>query len=137
IGPTTMFFAVLTAEAAAYALTLFPTSPTFWYLNLEFFSIFQKSHYILNSYIDIPYFQLIFIGLPLSVAAICGLVCKHRLALAAASSLSFVYAVFVLCAWFVNDGWWYHFPQFIARASEASVDVFFSGALLTTTLFSC
>jgi hypothetical protein len=99
IGPAVVFVAVLLAECAAYALSRAPASRLLWYLNLELFGIFQKSHYVVTTYVDIVYFQLLFIALPLMLLASYGLRCECSLALAIASNLSCVYASFLVYTW--------------------------------------
>jgi hypothetical protein len=115
IGPATVFAALLAAESAAYALALHPSSPTLWSLNLQLFGIFQKGRYVLSSQVDIAYFQIVGIGLPLLLAACYGLVFKHRFALAAASSLTFMYVAFLLCAAYTYDVAWRMAPFDIAH----------------------
>ena len=135
IGPVTLFAALLAADGAAYALTLYPSSQTLWFLNLRLLSVFQKSHYVLSSYVDIAYFQIVFIGLPLLLAACYGLVFDRRLALAIASSLSFIYVSFLLCAWYVYDQSW-HPTSFIVTGIPSGPDVCFTGGLLGASLLS-
>jgi hypothetical protein len=97
VGPATLFAAVLAAEAATFALAQTPSSEALWYVNLRLFGIFQKSHYVLSAFIDVEYFQLFCIALPLFVAAWCGFALKRPLMLAIASNLSMVYAIFLPC----------------------------------------
>jgi hypothetical protein len=103
IGPAVLFCAVLAGEGAAYALERLPTSETLWAINLVWLEIFQRSHYVLTEISDIPYFQLLFIALPIFALALCGLLLRHRLALAAASNLSLVYAGFLFFAWIAYE----------------------------------
>ena len=125
VGPTIVFAALLAAESAAYALDLYPSSQILWSMNLELFGIFQKGHYILSAYVDIAYFQIACIGLPLLLMACYGLVFKRRLALATASSLSFIYVAFLICASCVSDEAW-------RQAPSAGV----TGVLLSASLLS-
>jgi hypothetical protein len=96
IGPALVFAAVLSAECAAYALSRAPSSQILWYANLRLFGLFQKSHYVLATYVDVAYFQLLFVALPLILLASYGLFRRRALALAIASNLSCVYAAFLL-----------------------------------------
>src|SRR5262249_43137948 len=114
IGPATVFAVLLVAESAAYALALHPSSPLLWSLNLQLFGIFQKGHYLLSSQIDIAYFQIVGIGMPLLLFAGYGLVFKRPFALATASSLSFIYVAFLLCAAYVCDESWRQAPFAVA-----------------------
>jgi len=107
VGPATLFAAVLAAEAANFALAKMPSSEALWYVNLRFFGIFQKSHYVLSAFVDIEYSQLFCIALPLFLAACCGFALKRPLMLAIASNLSMVYAIFLPCCWYV----WETSPQ--------------------------
>jgi hypothetical protein len=104
IGPVALFGAVLAAEAAAWALAYSPSSELLWYINLEWFAAFQRSHYILSdnfsAYISMNYFQLVAIALPLLLLALVGCASRRQLPLAAASNLSLVYTVFLAYAWF-------------------------------------
>jgi hypothetical protein len=106
IGPAVLFAALLGADSAAYALATFPSSSILWRINLELFGIFQKADEVLRGHVDIAYFQLLFVGLPLAIIAGGGVVFRRRLLLAAASNLSFVYAAFLLCSWYVSEHSW-------------------------------
>jgi hypothetical protein len=128
IGPAIVFAALLAAESASYALDLYPSSQMLWSLNLELFGIFQKGHYILSAYVDIAYFQIACIGLPLLLIGCCGLVFKRPLALATASSLSFIYVAFLIGASYVSEQAWRQAPSVVAHA------VSFPGACVTTVL---
>jgi len=99
VGPVSLCLVVLAAEGSACALASAPASPTLWYLNLTWFGVFQSSHYLLNEYVDVPYFQLLGVALPLLAAALAGAVLRVRLLLGIASNLSLLYAAFVLAAW--------------------------------------
>jgi hypothetical protein len=103
IGPAVLFSAVLAAEGSAYALAYAPTSETLWAVNLTWFEIFQRSHYVLTEISDIPYFQLLYIALPIFALASYGLLFSRRLALAAASNLSLVYTCFLIFAWLAYE----------------------------------
>jgi hypothetical protein len=96
LGPAVVFLAVLMAEGAAFALAQMPTSETLWRANLEFFAVFQRSHYLLAPALDLPYAQLFVIAFPLLGIAVYGLLAGRDLALAIASNLSFVYAAFLI-----------------------------------------
>jgi hypothetical protein len=115
IGPATVFAALLAAESAAYALALYPSSQLLWSVNLQLFGVFQKGHYVLSTYVDMAYFQIACIGLPLLLVACYGLVLKRPLALAVASSLSFIYVAFLLGAAYAWDEAWRHAPFVVAR----------------------
>jgi hypothetical protein len=99
LGPTALFLAVLASEGAAYALQMSPSSPTLWYLNLVWLGIFQRSHYALTGAVDIAYFQLLFVVLPIFLLAAYGFLFRRRLCLAIASNLSLVFVCFVFFAW--------------------------------------
>jgi hypothetical protein len=135
IGPATLFAVLLAAESAVYALGSYPSSQALWSINLQLFGIFQKSHYVLSSYISIAYFQFFFIGLPLFLIACGGLIFKCRFVLAIASSLSFVYVSFLLCAWYICDQSW-HQASFIVTGISAGPDIYLVSALLGASLLS-
>jgi hypothetical protein len=99
IGPVMLFLMVLAAEAAAWALAKMPSSELLWYLNLRWFAAFQRSHYILNDFTSLSYFQLFGIALPLILIAVAGWLLRRQFLLAAASNLSVVYAGFLVFAW--------------------------------------
>lgn len=103
IGPLVLSFSIMAGELASYALALKPSSQWAWYLNLEIFSIFQRSHYVLSDRFDIPYFQLIFVAIPILLLVAGGTVFRRPLAVAAASNLSLVYAVFLAYAWYLVE----------------------------------
>jgi len=104
IGPIALFCAILAAEAAVCALGQSPSSEVLWYINVGLFVAFQKSHYILSSYVNFPYFQLFGIALPVLVLALVGVAAKKQLLLAISSNLSFVYAFFLVYCWFYVVG---------------------------------
>ena len=99
IGPVAIFCAVVAAEAAMYALAQSPSSEALWYINVELFGAFRRSHHFLSSQIDVPYLQFL-VALPLICLALVGLAAKNRLMLAISSNLSFVYASFLVYSWF-------------------------------------
>jgi len=99
LGPFVLFLATLSAELAARALAYKPSSETLWYLNLEVFRLFQRSHSVLAAYIDVDGFQLFGIALPIFALACAGLVMRSRLPLAMSAQFAVGYAVFLLFAW--------------------------------------
>jgi hypothetical protein len=111
IGPIFLFVAVLAAEAAAYALSAFPSSGPLWYVNLKLFGVFQRSYYVVDSYTDIPSFNLFFIALPILLLGCLGIIWRKRLLLAISSNLSFVYAGVLIHQWMLMQ----------PRALEASL----------------
>jgi hypothetical protein len=135
IGPSALFLAVLAGEGAASALQMSPSSPTLWYLNLVWFGIFQRSHYVLAGAVDIAYFQLLFIALPIFFLAAYGFLFRRRLCLAIASNLSLVFVCFVFFSW------WAYEPS-VQEASltlvniPAQPDFILCGALLGFSLLS-
>src|SRR3974390_3041091 len=98
IGPSVLFGAVLAAEAAAWALTIHPSSRWLWYVNLEWFNVFQRSYYVLEQYVNIPYLPLL-LGIVIFIMAWCGQSIGYRLPLAIAGNLSFVYAGLLGYVW--------------------------------------
>ncbi len=106
VGPMAVFVAVGSAEASAALLTHWPSSEILWRANLQWFHAFQKSSYALSAYTAIAYSQFLIVAVPLIVIAACGLALKRPLLLATASNLSFVYALFVLCADHLYDQSW-------------------------------
>ena len=99
VGPLALVLAIAAAEGAAYGLSSMPSSPTLWYLNLKWFGMFQTSHYALSRYVQIAYFQLFFVAVPLLATACIGFCFQIRLLLALASNLSLLYLVFVFWSW--------------------------------------
>jgi hypothetical protein len=135
IGPAALFAMLLAAEGAAYALAVCPSSDLLWSLNLEAFGIFQKSRRILNAYVDFAYFEIVGIGLPLLLTAYYGLAFRRRFALAVASSLSFVYVIFLLCTPYVCDESWRAAPPPLMHGiGRALTGV--GGVLLAASLLS-
>jgi len=126
IGPVTLFAALLAAEIAAHALAAYPSSQTLWSINLRLFGIFQTGHEVLSSQIKIEHFQFGGIGLPLFVTACYGFVFNRRLALAIASSLTFIFVAFLLCGCYLYDHSW-HQTSFVVTAVP----------LLGASLLSC
>jgi hypothetical protein len=99
IGPLVLFCAVLAAEGAAYALARSPASEFLWYINLEVFGSFQRTHYALSHLLDVDYLQLIGVALPVLSLALVGYLARRQLLLAISSNLSFVYAAFIAYSW--------------------------------------
>ncbi len=99
IGPAVLSAAIVAGELAAHALALKPSSEIIWYLNLQLFGVFQRSHYILSDHFAIPYFQLLFVAAPILLFTWIGLAFHRSLPIAVASSLSLVYSCFLAYAW--------------------------------------
>ena len=99
LGPVALFAAFAASDAAAYALRCEPSREWLWRLNLNWFDMFQQSHYALRALIGGDHAQLAFIALPLLAAGVVGVVYKRSLLLALSSNLSFVYIIFVIAAW--------------------------------------
>jgi hypothetical protein len=99
LGPLALFAAVLSAELAARALAVAPSSEWLWFLNLKMFGLFQRSHEALAGYTDIASFQLFGIALPIFVLACIGLLKGSRLLLAISTQFAAGYAAFLLLAW--------------------------------------
>jgi hypothetical protein len=101
-GPLCVIVALLSAEAAAYALSRWPTSEFLWYVNLEFFRNFQYCCDLLpEGLVSASYTQLVCGVAPLVALILLWLVTKARLALALASSVSFLYAISLLWSSFI------------------------------------
>ena len=99
VGPLFLIIAIVAAELSTYGLALRPTSEIAWYINLQVFSIFQRSHYVLSDHFTIPYFQLLFVAAPLLSLTCFGLVWRRMLFVAIASNLSLIYVCFLAYAW--------------------------------------
>ncbi len=100
IGPLVLFGATLLAEMASFGLTQMPSSAFLWYVNLEFFRVFQKSYIILSDYAGFAFAQLWLVALPLAALAGAGVLLRQRLMIAISSNLSFVYACFLVYSWY-------------------------------------
>jgi hypothetical protein len=98
VGPSVLFGAILAAEVAAWALSIYPSSTWLWYVNLELFNVFQRSYYKLTQYFSIPYLPLL-LAIAIFSMAWCGYVLERRLPIAIAGNLSFVYAGLLGHAW--------------------------------------
>ena len=99
IGPAALFLTVLAGEGAAYALQLSPSAPHLWFINLAVFGMLQRSYYVLGAVLDVAYFQLLYVAMPLFGLACYGLIFRRPLALAIASNLTLVCACFLLFCW--------------------------------------
>jgi hypothetical protein len=135
IGPAVLFAMLLVSEAAAYALAVYPSSDLLWSLNLEAFRIFQNSRRVLSAYIDFAHFEIVGIGLPLLFAACYGFAFRCRFALALASSLSFVYMIFLLCTSYVCDESWRVAPSPLTHSMGTALTGI-GGILLGASLLS-
>jgi hypothetical protein len=136
LGPLVLFLATLSAELAARALAYKPSSETLWYLNLEVFRLFQRSHSAMAAYVDIDGFQLFGIALPIFALACAGLLMRSRLPLAMSSQFAVGYATFLLLSW---QGPTHSTVQASLRViSVPSGDNFYMiVAILGSCLFSC
>lgn len=100
LGPCVLALSIAAAEASAVALSYFPTSEWLWYINLEVFKIFYRSHSELWDAIAIPAPQLIAVVLPTLGLGLAGVFFRKRLLVSLSSNLSFVYACFIAICWF-------------------------------------
>lgn len=101
IGPFVLAITIIAAEIAAYLLALKPSSAAAWYLNIEIFGIFQRSHYVLNNTFDVPYFQLLFVAIPMLMLSCLGVISRRQFLIAGASHFSFIYAFFIAYTWYI------------------------------------
>jgi hypothetical protein len=102
LGPLCVIAALLGAEAAAYALSRWPTSEFLWYVNLELFRNFQYCcDWLPQGMVSASYIQLACGVAPLAALILLWLVTKARLALAIASSASVLYAISLLWSSFI------------------------------------
>jgi hypothetical protein len=97
-GPLVLALTIVAAELATYWLALYPSSEFAWYLNLNCFGIFQRSHYIFSNYVGTPYFQLVFVATPLLILIYLGFALRQRLPFAIASNLSLAYVILLVKA---------------------------------------
>jgi hypothetical protein len=115
VGPIVVAVLIASAEAAAYALAEHPSSAFAWYLNLEVFGLFQRSHYVLSDRLAVPYLQLFGVALPILLLACVGAMLRRQLMVATASNLSLIYALFVAYAWHLVET-----PALAAASLESS-----------------
>jgi hypothetical protein len=136
LGPLVLFLATLSAELAARALEYQPSSETLWYLNLEVFRLFQRSHSVLATYVDVDGFQLFGIALPIFALACVGLSMRLRMPLAMSAQFAVGYATFLLFSWQGPT-------QSTVQASLRIISVpsgenfYMIAAILGSCLFSC
>jgi len=90
LGPIVLCTAIVCAEAAAWALSFFPTVQVLWYINVRLFGLFQHGYYPFNKYIDLPGAPLFEVILILLLSGV-GYYFNKRMLLAIGSNLSFVY----------------------------------------------
>jgi len=100
-GPFVLAITIIAAELAAYLLAAKPSSTLAWYLNIEIFGMFQRSHSVLGNFFGVQYLQLTFVAIPMLALCALSLACRHRLVIAITSHLSFIYACFVAYTWFL------------------------------------
>jgi hypothetical protein len=99
VGPIVLFGVVFAAEAAAYALTLAPSSTLLWYLNLEVFGIFRKSRASLSAFCSLPFAQILIVAGPMALIGMAGLMLRNNLCIAISSNIAFVYATYLAHSW--------------------------------------
>jgi hypothetical protein len=130
VGPAVLLVTLAGTEAADYGLACSPSSEILWYVNSVGFELFRRGEDAIGAHLGIPHVQLCIIGVPLFLLASCGLFFKRALLLAIASNLSFLYASFLVYAWYV------HAPTQLA--SLASIDaVIQPDAFMRLALFAC
>ena len=100
VGPVALFTAVMGAEAASYCLSRTPSSEWMWYFNLQWFGMFQQSHYALKDHLGVDCEQLFVIALPLFLSGCIGFAFRRSLLLALASNFSFLYFGLVFYTWY-------------------------------------
>jgi hypothetical protein len=103
IGPIFLLVGIVGEESTALALAHEPGSEALWYLHLNVFGPFRQGNDLLGVCFDLAHGQLYLIGLPLFLVACGGCYFSRLLPLAVASNLSFLYASFLLCAWYAHD----------------------------------
>ncbi len=130
VGPMSLLAAVGGAEAVMVALAQAPWSETLWYVRLNVLGPFREGDDILGVYVDMAHAQLYLIGLPLFLVACGGYHFQRLLPLAIASNLSFVYASFLIYAWYAHE------PVRIASLAGMA-DVMTPDVYLCATLFGC
>jgi hypothetical protein len=99
-GPAALLLAVAAADSASWALSQSPSSALLWYVNLELFSAFRRSRWMLSDVVSLPFAQLFLIAGPLGLMAFLGILLRRNLLLAIASNLSLAYAVFLVASWY-------------------------------------
>ena len=117
-GPICLLLTVAAADGASWALSQAPASALLWYLNLEVFSAFRRSRWLLLDLGSLPFAQLLLIAGPLGLIALLGIALRRNLLVAIASNLSLVYATFVLFSWYA---WSSHGTVSIASLSVVQV----------------
>ena len=123
-GPASLLLAVAAADSAAWALSQSPSSALLWYLNLEVFSLFRRSRWVLSDVGSLPFAQLLLIAGPLALVALMGTILRRNLLMGIASNLSFVYASFLLFSWYA----WSSYGT-VSSASLSAVHVPTGGSL--------
>ena len=130
IGPLVLACTIIAAELATNFLAWMPSSELAWFLNLEVFGVFQRSHYMLSDHFAVPYFQLWFVAAPILLLVCGGFAFRQRLPVAAASNLSCVYACFLVYTWLRVGA----SPLRAASLAGAASDSAFNLSSLTLTL---
>lgn len=147
IGPLALACTVAAAELATKLLAWMPSSKLAWYLNLEVFGLFQRSHYILSNHFAVPYFQLLLVATPIAFLACCGFAFRQRLPIAIASNLGCVYVGFLAYTWQTVGAPPLQAASLTGAASDSPINlsglaltlgpqVYVLAALLTTSLLS-
>lgn len=96
IGPSLVSLAAVAAGVAARALAAHPGSQMLWYLNLEWFSFFERAWEALPQNLGVPYI-MVWLSLPALVVAWGGFLTQKRLVLAIGSNLSLIYMIVLGC----------------------------------------
>jgi hypothetical protein len=103
IGPVFLLVAVAGTEGVGLALAYAPGSEALWYIHLNVLAPFRLGDDVLGTYLDTAHGQLYLIELPLFLLACGGCYSERPLALAVASNLCFVHAVFLAYAGFAYE----------------------------------
>jgi hypothetical protein len=134
IGPVVLLAAVAGAEVVGLALPQAPGSQALWYIHLNLFGPFRLGDDMLGTYLDMAHGQFYLIELPLFLLACGGVYSKCPLALALATNLCFVHAVFLAYAGFVSEPVG---PGLLARIGDMGVpQLYLYASLLGCALLS-
>lgn len=98
LGPVALSIAIVAAESSQAALNWAPSSGWLWYFNMDWFAVFQQSHYAVEATFG-GCAQSLVIAAPLLIVATLGTHLRRGFLLATSSNLTLAFVVFAGLSW--------------------------------------
>ncbi len=133
LGPVALSMAIVGAESAQAALNWAPSSGWLWYFNMNWFAVFQQSHYAIEATFG-GCAQSLVVAAPLLTIAILGTRLRRRFLLATSSNLTLAFVVFAGLSWVRAEAPLQ--PSLLQAFARAATDTILLAALASVCLLS-